>query len=187
VVDPEQRRQDVVAAVCRVILRDGLDRASVRQVAAEAELSMGSLRHYFATQADLMAFTLRAVIAGVDKRISALPDSPDPLSRAVLVLAELLPLDEERLTEHRIWLAFTARAMVDPDLAALCDEGRTALRDGCRSLLEPLTTGNLDRETDRLHALVDGLAIHAALHPESYPPHYLHEILHTHMSTLPEV
>ena len=47
VVDPEERRRDLAEAVWRVVRRDGLERASVREVAREAGVSMGSLRHYF--------------------------------------------------------------------------------------------------------------------------------------------
>jgi Uncharacterized protein conserved in bacteria len=56
VVDPAERRRELAEAVWRVIRRDGLEQASVRNVAREADLSMGSLRHYFATQSELMAF-----------------------------------------------------------------------------------------------------------------------------------
>ncbi|WP_149260614.1 TetR/AcrR family transcriptional regulator [Actinomadura sp. K4S16] len=185
-VDGEQRRRDVVAAVWRVILRDGLDRASVRNVASEAGLSMGSLRHYFATQSELLAFTLRAIIERIQRRIAALPPEPDPRRRAALVLAELLPMDEERAVENRVWLAFTARAMVDPDLGALQSEGYALLREGCRTVARSLDVPEpaVEYETDRLHALVDGLAVHAATHPEVTTPARMREIIAGHLAEL---
>ncbi|WP_141579479.1 TetR/AcrR family transcriptional regulator [Actinomadura sp. WMMA1423] len=185
-VDGEQRRQDVVAAVWRVILRDGLDRASVRNVASEAGLSMGSLRHYFATQSELLAFTLRAIIERIQQRIAALPPEPDERRRAEMVLAELLPMDAERAVENRVWLAFTARAMVDPKLGALQSEGYALLREGCRTVVRslevPASAG--DREADRLHALVDGLAVHAATHPEVATPARMREVIAAHLAEL---
>ncbi|MEV0661784.1 TetR/AcrR family transcriptional regulator [Actinomadura luteofluorescens] len=186
VVDGEQRRLDVVAAVLRVILRDGLDRASVRNVASEAGLSMGSLRHYFATQSELLAFTLRAIIERIQRRMAALPPEPDQRRRAELVLAELLPMDEERAVENRVWLAFTARAMVDPKLRALQSEGYGLLREGCRSLVRSLDVPEpaVECETDRLHALVDGLAVHAATHPHLTSPERMREILAVHLAGL---
>ncbi|MDP8952326.1 MAG: TetR family transcriptional regulator, partial [Actinomycetota bacterium] len=72
VVDSDARRTQIAEAVWRVILRGGLERASVRNVAREAGLSMGSLRHYFGTQAELPAFAMQLVTERVRGRIEAL-------------------------------------------------------------------------------------------------------------------
>jgi AcrR family transcriptional regulator len=60
-VDPDQRRSELALAVWTVIRRDGLQRASVRNVAREAGLSMGSLRHYFGSQSELLCFAMQLV------------------------------------------------------------------------------------------------------------------------------
>src|SRR5688500_12554354 len=134
-VDPQQRRQDVAEAVWRVVRRGGLEQASVRNVAQEAGLSMGSLRHYFGTQSELLCFTLRLVIERIEHRIASLPPDPDPRRQAERTLTELLPMDAERAAENEVWLAFTARAQVDAELRAVRDEGYATLRAGCRALV----------------------------------------------------
>ncbi|WP_433338756.1 TetR/AcrR family transcriptional regulator [Spirillospora sp. CA-294931] len=184
VVDPDERRRELAAAVWRIVRRDGLDQASVRNVAREAGLSMGSLRHYFDSQPALLAFTLRAIIERIEARVAALPPEDDPRRRAELVLAELLPLDDERAAENQVWLAFTARAMVDPELRALRDEGHATLRAGCRALVAALTGTGVERETDRLHALVDGLAVHAAIDPEGTTPDRMRAAVAAHLDGL---
>jgi AcrR family transcriptional regulator len=187
-VDPEQRRRDVVEAVWRVVRRGGLERASVRNVAQEAGLSMGSLRHYFATQAELLSFTLRMIIERIEQRIAALPTERDPRRRAERVLAELLPLDAERAAENEVWLAFTARAQVDAELRAVRDDGYTLLRSGCRALVEGFaaqTPGlDVETETDRLHALLDGLAVHMAMRPDLNTPERVRAIVIRHLDDL---
>jgi DNA-binding transcriptional regulator YbjK len=70
VVDPVARRQEVAEAVLRVVRRDGLEQASVRNVAREAGLSMGSLRHYFASQSELMVFAFRTVVDRIESRLA---------------------------------------------------------------------------------------------------------------------
>jgi AcrR family transcriptional regulator len=132
VVDAVRRRRELAEAVWRVIRRDGLEQASVRNVAREAGLSMGSLRHYFRSQDELMAFALRMVIERIEQRIAALDPQDDPRRRAERVLSELLPMDADRRAENEVWLAFTARALVDPDLRALRDEGYEILRANLR-------------------------------------------------------
>ena len=56
IVDHDKQRQRVAEVALRVIQRGGLEKATVRNIAEEAELSVGSLRHYFTSQAELLAF-----------------------------------------------------------------------------------------------------------------------------------
>ena len=51
VVDVEQRKTELAAAVARVIARSGIEGASMRQVAAEAGWTTGTLVHYFSASA----------------------------------------------------------------------------------------------------------------------------------------
>ena len=189
VVDPAQRRQDLAAAVLRVIRRDGLEHASVRNVAREAGLSMGSLRHYFTSQSELMAFAFETVIERIQARLGDLTGERDPRRRAETTLVELLPLDADRRAENEVWLAFTARAAVDPTLRALRDEGYDALRDGCRAIVAELSEAGLaptdvPAETERLHALLDGLAVHAAMRPDLHTAESLAAAISRHLDAL---
>jgi AcrR family transcriptional regulator len=188
-VDPAGRRHDLAEAVWRVIRRDGLDGASVRAVAKEAGLSMGSLRHYFGTQSELLVFAMRMVIDRIEERVAGLRVPDDPRRAAETVLRELLPLDDERRAENEVWLAFTARALVDPALRALRDDGYDLLRNAClgwvRLLVGPERAPvDVDVETDRLFALLDGLAVHAAMRPAHCSPELLTAVLSRHLDDL---
>ncbi|KAB2350898.1 TetR/AcrR family transcriptional regulator [Actinomadura rudentiformis] len=189
VVDPVERRRELAEAVWRVIRRDGLEQASVRNVAREAGLSMGSLRHYFDSQSNLLAFALNMVIERIEQRISALDLQADPRLRAERVLAELLPMDAERQAENEVWLAFTARAQADPELRALRDRGYDVLHAGCRRLVQDLlgagaSTDDVDLQAERLHALVDGLAVHAATRPDRNGPERMAALVSRHLDDL---
>lgn len=185
-VDPVERRRELAEAVWRVVRRDGIEGASVREVAREAGLSTGSLRHYFASQSELLTFAMRMVMEQIEARVAALERPEDPLQAAGLVLAELLPLDAERQAENQVWLAFTARALVDPALRQLRDEAYDRLRWACEGWVTQLLPGAPDRlvhlETERLFALVDGLAVHAAMRPS--PADQLLAVLQHHLSAI---
>ena len=188
-VDPVERRRRLAQAVWRVVRRDGLERASVREVAREAGVSMGSLRHYFGTQSELLIFAMRMVMERIEHRVSVLRRPDDPRQAAGRVLAELLPLDHERQVENEVWLAFTARALVDPQLRALRDEAYDALHDACRRwvglLLVPgVSASDIDLETERLFALIDGLAVHAAMRPERTNAEGLLAVLNRHLDEI---
>src|SRR5215467_14024866 len=133
VVDHAQRRTELAEAVWRVIRRDGVEHASVREVAREANLSMGSLRYFFDSQDGLLRFAMQEVMRRVQARIEAGAAAREAAMRGgktgevvVGLLEQVLPVDDERLAEAQIWLAFTPRALIDPHMQALrreADEG----------------------------------------------------------------
>jgi len=194
VVDPDARRRHLANAVRSVIRRDGLERASVRAVATEAGLSMGSLRHYFGTQTELHCFAMRQVMEDIGSRIEALELFDDPRQQAEQVLSEFLPLDAERRAESEVWLAFTARALVDPALRALRDEAYDVLQAVCRRLVTPLLgpAGNAPAdlvllEAERLYAVLDGLLLHGVIRPASADSDLQRAVLRRHLDSLSPV
>jgi hypothetical protein len=107
------------------------------------------------------------------------------------VLHELLPLDDERRAENEVWLAFTARALIDPQLRAQHNEVHDALHQACGSALETLAAQGpayaspaTALQAERLHALIDGLAVHTALRPELMPPERIVAVLRLHLDAL---
>ncbi len=190
-VDPERRRAELAGAVWTVIRRDGLQRASVRNVAREAGLSMGSLRHYFATQAELLCFAMQLVGERARARVRAIEPADDPRETAERLLRELVPLDEERRAEAEVWLAFTGHALVDPDQRAIHQRIHDELNGACATAITlladaGLVPGDLDLalEVARLHAILDGLAIHAVMRPERVPPSRITAVITHHLDSL---
>ena len=173
-MDHAQRRTELAEAVWRVIRRDGVEHASVREVAREANLSMGSLRYFFDSQDGLLRFAMQEVMRRVQARIEAGAAAREAAMRrgktgevVVALLEQVLPVDDERLAEAQIWLAFTPRALIDPHMQALRREADEGVRELCRQCLLGLSgfglmasERNLRQETERLWALIDGLTLH---------------------------
>ena len=190
-VDHEQRRRELGEAVWRVIRRDGVEAASVRRVAQEAGWSAGALRHYFSTQTELLSFAIQMVVERIEARVGALAPPADPREAVEQRLHELLPLDEERRAENEVWLAFTGRALVDPQLRARHEEVDEELRRACLGALEELSSGgrlrpglDLELEAERLHGLLDGLALHTAMRPDRMSPRLIRSVLARHLDSL---
>jgi AcrR family transcriptional regulator len=191
VVDHEQRRRELAHAVWRVIRRQGVEEASVRTVALEAGWSPGALRHYFATQSELLAFAMRLVVERIEGRIAAIAQATDPREAVEQVLHELLPLDDERRAENEVWLAFTARALIDRALRDQHNDVHAALHQACASSLETLAAAGRANaglapalEAERLHALIDGLAVHTALRPDLMTPEQIVAVVRLHLDAL---
>jgi AcrR family transcriptional regulator len=193
-VDPEARRGEVVDAVFRVVCRDGLEHASLRNIAQEAGLAIGSVRHYFTSHAELTAFALQALVDRVNRRVMAhlehLQDG-DWRTLAECVLAEFLPLDEPRREEATVWLAFITAARTRADLRPHAQKIHDGLRFVAGRLLKRARAGGVLRsgrdlplETERLCAILDGLALGAVLQPQSLPPRMVRRALAAHLDEL---
>jgi AcrR family transcriptional regulator len=190
-VDHQQRRSQLAEAMWTVIRRDGLERASVRNVARQAGLSMGSLRHYFATQSELLCFAMQLVGDRAAARIAALEPAADARHAAERLLHELVPLDDERRAEAEVWLAFTGRALVDPQQRAVYERIHDGLNGACTMAINLLVDAGLTAEgldvaleASRLHALLDGLALHAVMRPTRMPPSRIIAVIARHLDDL---
>lgn len=186
IVDREARRAQIVAALWRVIRRDGMSGTSVRTVAAEAGVSAGSLRHYFTTQGELLTVAARSMAGGVgarvERRTAAWSADPAPLGseqrvdRLVAVLEEVVPLGSQRRAEFEVWLELVMAARTSPELRELAVEAHREVRRLCQDVViaveyDPPYSPALSQDprvrsrTDELHALLDGLSMHQALYP----------------------
>jgi AcrR family transcriptional regulator len=181
----------LVEALWRVVRRDGIDQVSVRTVAAEAGTSPGALRHYFASQDELAAFSLQAVVDRVRDRLDRALPALTGRDAAVFLLEQLLPLDEQRREETAVYLAFLGRPHSEGPLRVIRQAAESASRQAVAVALQRLAddgdvhpSRKLQAETDRLYPLVDGLALHGTLWPERYPPAYLRRVLQDHLRSL---
>lgn len=191
IVDVHERRSELAAALWRVATRDGVAGVSVRSVAAEAGLSAGSLRHYFPSQAELVAFSLEAVAERITARIARVPAGDDPVREAKAVLAELMPLDADRRSEVEVWFAFLAHARSNPRLQSLSDQIYDRLHRRIRQSIGELSAAGRLRpgldpavETQRLYALLDGLLLHWVLRPQRVSAAMTARILRRHLDDI---
>lgn len=153
-------------ALLGIVAERGLDQVSVREVAAAAGVSIGTVQHYFPTKDDMLAAAFNEVVRRIRTRVTSVCPGPDVRRNVSAVLHELLPLDGRRAEEARVQIAFAARAATSP---ALADIQRAVLTEINEALTEALTraaAGNTTATQCRLAAQVavaaaDGLALHA--------------------------
>jgi len=137
-VDAVIRRQEIVDAVFRIIATDGLERASLREVADEAQLAVGSVRHYFASSDELLTHAFAVVVDRIVGRLTdadsllgdAPPASGEQHAAVLALLGEFLPLDEQRAVDACVWMAFKNAARTRPFLAAEADRSLSCSRGG---------------------------------------------------------
>ena len=124
-------------------------------------------------------------------RVRALEPAGDARQLAEQLLHQLVPLDDERRAESEVWLAFTGRALVDPQQRAIHQRIHDQLNGACTTAITLLVDAGLAAdgldvalEASRLHALLDGLALHAVMRPERVPPSRVTAVIARHLDTL---
>ena len=173
-LEADARRQEIAEAVLSLLAKEGLEATSVRDVAKEAGVSAGMVQHHFRTRDEMLRFACEYMVERTQHRISPLVAAiPEPRSiRTILgvLFRELLPLDEARRSEIRIWMAFLARAVVQPEMEAFMRATHEATHATIVGLLRHAAgTGELRPGVDieaaatALFALTDGLVSHVLI------------------------
>ncbi|WP_116214605.1 TetR/AcrR family transcriptional regulator [Streptomyces olivoreticuli] len=118
-----RRRREIAGAVWRIAAERGLHEASMREIAVEAGVSLRVVQYHFDSKHDLLVSALRMLHEENDRRararVEALRRPDDPRALLRTILEEFLPLDEQRRTALRVFAAYYARSLTDPDLAAV--------------------------------------------------------------------
>jgi AcrR family transcriptional regulator len=123
-VDHEQRRRQIADALLRTAAARGLHATGMREVAAEAGVSLRLVQYYFGTKEELMLAAMQHLAARFGARalarINRIKETENPVNpRDVIaaILAEGLPADDERRTFTVLYTAYFALSLTDPALA----------------------------------------------------------------------
>ena len=120
-VDHEERRRQIGEALLRIAATRGLLAASMREVAAEAGVSLRLVQYYFHTKDELLLGSLpylaERLTARVGARIRTLGSPPDPRAVVTETLLAVLPTDEESRQIRTTYDAFYALVLAEPRLA----------------------------------------------------------------------
>ncbi len=148
--------------------RRGLEDVTLRQVAAEAGVSVRLIQYYFGTRDALLLTALEILNSDAEirarARVEALDDANTPRGVVRGVLMEMLPLDEERRTRHLVYVAYFVRFLWDEKLAAIAADAPPELERLLADLIawgqrEGQVPAGLDPtpEAELLLATADGL------------------------------
>ncbi|MGH3191504.1 MAG: TetR/AcrR family transcriptional regulator [Streptosporangiaceae bacterium] len=120
-VDHEERRREIADALLRTAATRGLHATGMREVAAEAGVSLRLVQYYFGTKEELLLGAMQHLAARYSERALARirrAGSPaGPRDIIAGILTEGVPADEERRTFTVLYTAYFALSLTDPALA----------------------------------------------------------------------
>lgn len=111
-----------MGATWRLIARDGLGGATMREIAAEAGFANGALKPYFSSKEQLLTFAFEHVFHETNIRIDNATGSKKGLAALRVFSHEVLPLDEDKQSEARIVIAFWQLALADASKSELHEQ-----------------------------------------------------------------
>ena len=169
-VNHDERRRQIAGAVWRIAADQGLDAVNMRDVAAEAGVSLRLVQYYFETKHNLLVLALRYLNERSEQRATArIAATPGATSTRVVlreVLMEFLPIDDEHRDTLRVHLAYYVRSLNDPELAAVFLNDETPLEELVAGMLdqaheagELVSRVNARHEADLIVSGVNGLGI----------------------------
>jgi AcrR family transcriptional regulator len=169
-VNHKERREEIAEATWRVIEREGLAGADLREIAREAGYTTGVITHYFRDKRELMTSAFGLLV----NRSTARMTRASVEAGLMEALAQVLPLDEERRRETTVWLALVSASLTDPELAEglrlRYRQAREAMLPVFRTALEEGRGKDSEDVGDELLVVVDGITVDALSDPERYPP-----------------
>ncbi|MEU5049408.1 TetR/AcrR family transcriptional regulator [Streptomyces sp. NPDC021096] len=168
-VDHDERRAEIAEALVRVAGRRGLHAVGMRDVAAEAGVSLRLVQYYFETKEKLLLHGLRHLTAGFTERVAArvraAGDDPGPRALIEALLTASLPADEESRRFHLVLTSYAVLAMTDEQLAAqpFLDDSDAAEDTVARLLQEAKEAGLTRPDVDARADAIGLLAMAAGL------------------------
>ncbi|GAA0507647.1 TetR family transcriptional regulator [Paractinoplanes deccanensis] len=162
-------------AVWDVLGEQGLERLTVRAVAAAAGCTTGLVMHRFPNRQALLRHARHLLHEKTRARVEALEsEAPSPRAALRSVLRQGLATDAETRHESVVWMGFLAAAVADDELVEMHRANNRAWRRRVERLVgaaapewpaERVSTVALG-----LIAMAEGAAAFAAADPEAYPP-----------------
>ncbi|MFE5536910.1 TetR/AcrR family transcriptional regulator [Streptomyces sp. NPDC056519] len=168
-VDHEERRTQIAEALVRVAGRRGLHAVGMRDVAAEAGVSLRLVQYYFQTKENLLFYGLQHLTerftARVGARLAAVGPDPGPRATIEALLLASLPTDEESRTFHLLYSSYSILSVTDEALAAQpFIDNPNAAEDAVAGLIgQAQESGSADRGVDARTEAISLLAMTATM------------------------
>lgn len=190
-IDPEQRRQQVIEAAFRLVIADGIEGVSLRKVADESGLNIGSVRHYFDGHHDLLTAAAEEAGDRMGRRLAEHPVKGlrglrgDAALDALQALVEtVMPIDDVRRAEAIIVVELIIASRTRPVFHAMSERMGADLFAVMRDALDELEVSDPDLAAAQLVAVIGGLTMDAVTPHGALSIERVRAVLRAHLRLL---
>jgi TetR/AcrR family transcriptional repressor of bet genes len=187
--DRSAQEAQLSRAVWDVLAKQGIERLTIRAVAAAAGCTTGLVMHRFPNRRALLTHARQLLHERTRTRVEALEaEAAVPRDALRAVLAQGLALDTETADESVVWLGFLAAAVGEAELISLHQANNRAWRERVNRLVSAVVPAwpatRVATATFALIAMTEGAAALAATDPAAYPPEAQLAMLDTILAAL---
>lgn len=116
-IDHDQRRREIIDATWGLIVRGGLEAATMREIAAEAGFANGALKHYFPGKDEIITGAYERAMEGVISRLGDSAADLRGMDALQAIVKATTPLDDESRESARVLLAFWERGLASATIS----------------------------------------------------------------------
>jgi AcrR family transcriptional regulator len=174
-----------------VIIREGLDRTSMRAISQELGSSTGVVTHYFRDKEELILFALGLVFENVAAEMETRSQGHQGIDRLAQMMFVALPLEQIDRDDWKVWVAFLGYSIGREHLVKEHRKRYDLLRQIIAQELADLQTAQLIRadldltlEANALIALVDGIGTGVVICPEQFSATQQQYLVRRHINNL---
>lgn len=190
-IEPELRRQQVVEAAFRLVVAEGIDGCSLRKVAAESGLNIGSVRHYFDGHEDLLAAAAKEAGDRMGRRLATHPIGDlrglrggHALDALQALIEEVLPVDAQRRNAAIVVVELVMASRTRPVFREMSQRMGADLTEVIREALDALDVPDPEMGAAQVTAMIGGLTMDAVTPHGGLSIGLLREILRAHLQML---
>jgi AcrR family transcriptional regulator len=184
IVNHDERREFIARVSADIIADQGLEQATIREIALRTGFSKGVIEHYFDDKDHIIDMALTWVNERFMIRERRATEGRQGLSALHARLTGALPLTKEAVQEWKIRLRFWSIAAVQNDLHSLQSRRLSLTRQRFeQDIAQAKELGELHPDIDVTHAadmlihFVSGVSCNAIIAPNYYSRRYMKEVI----------
>ncbi|WP_029088787.1 TetR/AcrR family transcriptional regulator [Brevibacterium album] len=190
-IDPAQRRGQIVEAAFRLVIAEGITGMSLRKVAEESGLNIGSVRHCFDSHHALLTAAAEEAGNRMGRRLAGHPverlrglRGEVALDALQALVETVLPLDEARREEAAVVVELIAASRTMPVFRPIAARMGADLTAVLREALTALEVPEAELAAAQVSAVVGGLTFDALTPHGALSVEQLRTILRAHLRGL---
>ena len=135
VIDHDQRRSDIIDVTWGLIVKGGLEVATMREIASEAGFANGALKHYFPGKDEIIQGTYERALGMMSTGVETAVGDKTGLAALRAIVYASAPATAESITAGRVLLSFWERALSNEELHQAYRDHLVAWRAGLASYI----------------------------------------------------
>jgi len=175
-VNHHERKLEIAEAALQMIHQNGIAKTTLREIAKEVGLSLGSVQYYFPKQEDLYEFTMELLYKRTEDRIrNVLVKDQSAFENAVSMLTQMVQVqDAQQRMENDIW----AQICFIPNKSSEYEQLKNRFHQFVVTFVGEVTemlydkqclhSQRIEAESKTLSFFMDGLMLNTIIYPDYY-------------------